>query len=106
MTLEPNDYSFKIEGIEAGHATVRLGYVMCMDTGAVTDPLEGEKTKDPAFGMDAIWLPEDRRSEAEGAGYVVVDPPTIISTHITEIILGDITGGRKLELYLQSEESH
>ena len=86
MTLEPNDYSFKIEGIEAGHATVRIGYVMCMDTGAVTDPLEGEKTKDPAFGMDAIWLPEDRRSEAEGAGYVVVDPPTIISTHITEII--------------------
>ena len=86
MTLEPNDYSFKIEGIEAGHATVRLGYVMCMDTGAVTEKLEGEKTKDPAFGMDAIWLPEERRSEAENAGYVVVDPPTIISTHITEII--------------------
>ena len=86
MTLEPNDYSFKIEGIEVGHATVRIGYVMCMDTGAVTEPLEGEKTKDPAFGMDAIWLPEDRRSEAEGAGYVIVDPPTIISTHITEII--------------------
>ena len=86
MTLEPNDYSFKIEGIEAGHATVRLGYVMCMDNGAVTQPLEGEKTKDPAFGMDAIWLSEDRRSEAESAGYVVVDPPTIISTHITEII--------------------
>ena len=48
--------------------------------------LDGEKTKDPAFGMDAIWLPEDRRSEAESAGYVIVDPPTIISTHITEII--------------------
>ncbi|MCR4579640.1 MAG: flagellar biosynthesis protein FlhA [Treponema sp.] len=86
MTLDPNDYSFKIEGIEVGHATVRLGYVMCMDTGAVMDKLEGESTKDPAFGMDAIWLPEDRRSEAESAGYVVVDPPTIISTHITEII--------------------
>ena len=86
VTLEPNDYSFKIEGIEAGHATVRIGYVMCMDTGAVTEQLEGERTKDPAFGMDAIWLPEDRRQEAENAGYVVVDPPTIISTHITEII--------------------
>ena len=86
MTLEPNDYSFKIAGIEAGHSSVRVGYVMCLDTGAVTEPLEGEKTKDPAFGMDAIWLPEDRRSEAEGAGYVIVDPPTIISTHITEII--------------------
>lgn len=86
MTLEPNDYSFKIEGIEAGHATVRLGYVMCMDTGSVTEQIEGEKTKDPAFGMDAIWLPEERKTEAERAGYVIVDPPTIISTHITEII--------------------
>lgn len=86
MSLEPNDYSFKIEGIEAGHATIRLGYLMCMDTGAVVEPLKGEKTKDPAFGMDAIWLPEEQRSEAENAGYVVVDPPTIISTHITEII--------------------
>lgn len=86
MTLEPNDYSFKIAGIEAGHSSVRVGYVMCLDTGAVTEAIEGEKTKDPAFGMDAIWLPEDRRNEAEGAGYVIVDPPTIISTHITEII--------------------
>ncbi|WP_022931486.1 flagellar biosynthesis protein FlhA [Treponema bryantii] len=86
MTLEPNDYSFKIAGIEAGHSSVRVGYVMCLDTGAVTEALEGEKTKDPAFGMDAIWVPEDRRNEAENAGYVIVDPPTIISTHITEII--------------------
>ena len=86
MTLDPNDYSFKIQGIEAGHASIRLGYLMCMDTGAVIQKLEGEHTKDPAFGMDAIWLPEDRRSEAENAGYVCVDPPTIISTHITEII--------------------
>lgn len=86
MTLEPNDYRFNIAGIEAGHSSVRVGYVMCLDTGAVTEAIDGEKTKDPAFGMDAIWLPEDRRNEAEGAGYVIVDPPTIISTHITEII--------------------
>lgn len=86
MTLEPNDYSFKIEGIEVGHATVRVGYVMCMDTGNVTEPLEGERTKDPAFGIDAIWLPEERRTEAENCGYTVADAPTIISTHITEII--------------------
>ena len=59
---------------------------MCMDTGSVITPLKGEKTKDPAFGMDAIWLPEDQRAEAENAGYVVVDPPTIIATHITELI--------------------
>lgn len=86
MTLDPNDYSFKIKGIEAGRANIRLGYYMCMDTGSVINPLKGEKTKDPAFGMDAIWIPEDQRAEAEEAGYVVVDPPTIIATHITEII--------------------
>ncbi len=86
MTLNPNDYSFKIKGIEAGHANIRLDYYMCMDTGSVIHPLKGEKTKDPAFGMDAIWLPEDQRTEAEEAGYVVVDPPTIIATHITELI--------------------
>ena len=86
INLDENDYSFKIQGIEAGHATVRIGHVMCMDTGTVSENLDGEATKDPAFGMDAIWLPDDRRSEAENAGYVVVDPPTIISTHITEII--------------------
>ena len=86
MTLEPNDYSFKIEGIEAGHASVRLGYVMAMDTGDVLEKMDGEATKDPTFGMEAIWLPEEKRSEAESRGYVVVDAPTIISTHITEII--------------------
>ena len=86
MTLPPNEYSFKIKGIEAGHAEIRLGYYMCMDNGNVTHPLKGEKTKDPTFGMDAIWLEEDQRAEAEEAGYVVVDPPTIIATHITELI--------------------
>ncbi len=86
MTLQPNDYSFKISGIEAGHSSVYVDKVMCLDTGAVTEQLDGEKTKDPAFGMDAIWLSQDRRNEAESAGYVIVDPPTIISTHITEII--------------------
>ena len=86
MTLNPNDYVFKIKGIEAGHAHIMLNYYMCMDTGSVIRPLKGEKTKDPAFGMDAIWVPEEQRQEAEDAGYVVVDPPTVIATHITELI--------------------
>lgn len=86
MNLDPNEYSFKIRGIEAGRAKTRLGYYMCMNTGTVTEELKGEETRDPAFGMPAIWLPEDRRQEAEQAGYTVVDPPTIIATHLTEII--------------------
>jgi flagellar biosynthesis protein FlhA len=86
MTLDPSEYSFKIRGIEAGRSKIRLGYYMCMDTGNVSQEIKGDKTKDPAFGMPAIWVPEDQRIEAEHAGYAVVDPPTIIATHLTEII--------------------
>ncbi|MDE5897963.1 MAG: flagellar biosynthesis protein FlhA, partial [Treponemataceae bacterium] len=86
MNLDPDEYSFQIRGIEAGSSKIRLGYYMCMNTGAVTEELKGEATKDPAFGMPAIWVPEDQRADAEQAGYAVVDPPTIIATHLTEII--------------------
>lgn len=86
MNLNPNEYSFKIRGIEVGRSTIRLGYYMCMDTGSVTEEIKGEATKDPTFGMAAIWVPESQRSEAEQAGYIVVDPPTIIATHLTELI--------------------
>lgn len=99
MTLDPNEYSFKIRGIEAGRSKIRLGYYMCMDTGNVLEQMQGEKTKDPAFGMPAIWVPEEKRAEAEKNGYAVVDPPTIIATHLTEIIrshAADIIGRQEV----------
>ena len=86
MTLSPDEYSFKIKGIEAGRGKIKIGYYMCMNTGSVTEEIRGEATKDPAFGFPAIWVSEEQRSDAERAGYAVVDPPTIIATHITEII--------------------
>lgn len=86
MMLEPTEYSFKISGIEAGRSKIKLGYYMCMNTGAVTEEIKGEATVDPTFGMPAIWVSEDQRQAAENAGYAVVDPPTIIATHLTEII--------------------
>ena len=86
MTLAPDEYSFKIKGIEAGRSKIKIGYYMCMNTGAATEEIKGEKTFDPAFGVPAVWVSEDNREEAERAGYAVVDPPTIIATHITEII--------------------
>ena len=86
MTLDPNEYSFKIRGIEAGRSKIKIGYYLCMNTGGVIEEMQGEATTDPAFGMPAIWVSEDRRGEAERNGYAVVDPPTIIATHLTEII--------------------
>ena len=88
MGIEPEEYSFKIRGIEAGRSRLKLGYYMCLNAGGVKkeNVMAGEKTYDPAFGMEAIWLPESKRAEAERVGYVVIDPPTIIATHLTEII--------------------
>jgi flagellar biosynthesis protein FlhA len=57
-----------------------------MNTGGVTEEITGEATNDPAFRLPAIWVSEEERSKAELAGYAVVDPPTIIATHITELI--------------------
>ncbi|MFA6936671.1 MAG: flagellar biosynthesis protein FlhA [Treponema sp.] len=101
MSLDPSEYSFKIRGIEEGRSKLRLGYYMCINTGNVPKNKEiaGDKTKDPSFGMDAIWVPEDKRSEAESAGYAIVDPPTIIATHLTEIIrhhAADILGRQEV----------
>ena len=86
VMLSPDEYSFKIKGIEAGKGKIKIGHYMCMNTGAVTEEVKGEKTVDPAFGVPAIWVSEENRDDAERAGYAVVDPPTIIATHITEII--------------------
>ena len=107
MTLDPNEYSFKIHGIEAGRATIKLGYYMAINTGRVLQELQGERTKDPTFGMDALWISEDKRQEAEDAGYAVVDPPTIIATHLTEIIranAADILGRQEVKAIIDEAE--
>ncbi len=88
MSIDPEEYTFKIRGIEVGRAKLKLGYYMCLNTGNVPKEKElpGQKTHDPAFGMEAVWIPEEKRVEAEKVGYAVIDPPTIIATHLTEII--------------------
>jgi len=84
--LEPAEYCFKIKGVDSGRGKIRIGYYLCINPGTVITELEGEKTIDPAFGLPAIWIDQGKRDEAERAGYTVVDPPSIIATHLTEII--------------------
>jgi len=84
--LEPSEYCFKIKGVNSGSGKIRIGYYLCINPGTVTTEMEGEKTVDPAFGLPAIWINQEKRDEAERCGYTVVDPPSIIATHLTEII--------------------
>jgi len=86
MLLGSSEYCFKIRGVDVGKSTIRMGYYLCINPGTVKEELAGEKTKDPAFGLPALWIGEEKRDEAERAGYTVVDPPSIIATHLTEII--------------------
>lgn len=105
MRLDPAEYSFKIKGVEIGKNKLRMGSYMCMDTGSVSNPLNGEPTTDPAFGLPAMWLPENKREEAERSGYTVIDPPTIITTHLTELIkryAADILGRQEVQAILDA----
>ncbi|MDR0323053.1 MAG: flagellar biosynthesis protein FlhA, partial [Treponema sp.] len=103
--LEPSEYCFKIKGVDAGRGKIRIGYFLCINPGTVTAEMEGEKTVDPAFGLPAIWIDQEKRDEAERSGYTVVDPPSIIATHLTEIIrrhAADILGLQDTQVILDT----
>jgi flagellar biosynthesis protein FlhA len=87
MALDPSEYCFKIKGVEVGRGKIRMSYYLCINPGgAAREDIPGERTVDPTFGLPAIWVSEEYRDEAERAGYTVVDPPSIIATHLSEII--------------------
>ena len=86
MRLEPAEYCIKIKGVEVGKAVIRSGLYLAINPGMADEEIEGEATVDPTFGLPAKWITEDDRDRAERAGYTVVDSPSIIATHLTEII--------------------
>lgn len=105
MRLEPSEYCFKIRGVEMGRGTIRPASYMAINPGNVTEEIQGERTKDPAFGLSAVWINEDTRDRAERAGYTVVDAPSIIATHLTEIIkrnAADILGRQEIQSMMEA----
>ncbi|AHH08236.1 flagellar biosynthesis protein FlhA [Borrelia anserina] len=85
MRLEPNKYSFKLRGVEIGHGEIKLGKFLVINVGSDSG-IEGDLTKDPSFGLPSLWVNDGGREIAEKLGYTVVDPPSIIATHMTELI--------------------
>lgn len=105
MELEPSSYSILIKGVEIGGSSLQVGKLMAMDPGDVEEKMEGEEFVEPVFGLKAIWIEASDRDAAERRGYTVVDCPTIIATHLTEIIkrhASDILGRQEVQQIIDS----
>jgi len=86
IQLSPNQYIIKIKGVEIAKGEILFDHYMAMNPGYVEEEIDGIETVEPAFGLPALWISESQREKAEMMGYTVVDPPSIIATHLTEVI--------------------
>jgi flagellar biosynthesis protein FlhA len=86
LQLKPGEYVLKLKGIPVARGDLMLDHFLAMDPGGVIEPVEGIATKEPVFQLDALWIHENNRELAQIAGYTVVDLPTVIATHITEVV--------------------
>lgn len=86
IQLNPNQYIIKIKGIQVSEGEILFDHYMAMNPGYVEEEITGIPTFEPSFHLPAIWITETQRERAESMGYTVVDPPSIIATHLTEII--------------------
>ena len=86
IQLNPNQYIIKIKGIQISEGEILFDHYMAMNPGYVQEEITGIPTFEPSFHLPAIWITEGQREKAETLGYTVVDPPSIIATHLTEII--------------------
>jgi flagellar biosynthesis protein FlhA len=86
IQLNPNQYIIKIKGIQVSEGEILFNHYMAMNPGYVDEEIDGIETVEPAFKLPALWISEGQRERAEMLGYTVVDPPSIIATHLTEIV--------------------
>jgi flagellar biosynthesis protein FlhA len=86
LHLEPQEYQILLKGIPIGDGKIIPDKFLAMDSGMATGEIQGEPTKEPAFGLDAMWINANQKEDAIINGYTVVDPATVISTHMSELI--------------------
>jgi flagellar biosynthesis protein FlhA len=86
MQLEPNEYSIKLRGTEVARGRAMTDRLLAMDSGVATGRLEGLETKEPAFGLKAVWITRAQKDRAAAMGYTVVDAESVVATHLTEVI--------------------
>jgi flagellar biosynthesis protein FlhA len=86
MQLEPGEYCVKLRGTEIARGTAMADRLLAMDSGVATGKVEGIETKEPAFGLAAVWITKAQKDRASAMGYTVVDAESVVATHLTEII--------------------
>jgi flagellar biosynthesis protein FlhA len=86
LGMESHEYVLKVRGSEVTRGRIMPGHLLAMDPGDASGTLQGIPTREPAFGLEAVWVHESSRAEAEALGYTVVDPESVIVTHLTETI--------------------
>ena len=105
LELKPGDYQLLLKGIPIGSGSLMVGNLLAMDPGNVTQRIPGVPTKEPAFGLDAIWISPQQKEDATYAGYTVVDLSTVIATHLTELVRAsaqELLGRQELQSLLDS----
>ena len=86
LDLAPNIYRINLSGVPVGESVIYPDKELAINAGRVFGPLQGIATRDPAFGMEAVWIDASSRDHAQGLGYTVVDPSTVIATHLSFVI--------------------
>ncbi|QBL09853.1 flagellar biosynthesis protein FlhA [Rheinheimera sp. D18] len=86
LDLEPNSYRMTLMGVTSGESELRHDNELAINPGQVFGTVKGVPTKDPAFGLDAVWISKDQREHAQTLGYTVVDAATVVATHLSQIL--------------------
>ncbi len=103
LELKPNAYRIQLKGVEVGSGEAFAGQYLAINPGRVAGTLNGTATKDPAFGLPAIWIDAGQRDQAQAYGYTVVDASTVIATHLNHLILthaGELLGRQEVQQLL------
>lgn len=105
IQLKPNAYVIKLRGVEVAKGELLPDHYMAMNPGTVSEEISGVETFEPAFGLPALWIQENEREQAELSGYTVVDPVSVLATHLTEVIKGhaaEIIGRQEVQTLIES----
>lgn len=109
LQLKPGQYTVLIKGNEMAGAEILIDHFLAMDPGDARHSIKGIETREPAFNLPALWVPEAQKEEAILAGYTVVDPSTVIATHLTEVFkrsLADFLGRQEIQSLLDNLAKH